>query len=49
MTRKWFKLGFIAKQDYGLQTDIAPIHIEKERNPDLPHTQFSDINPPPLQ
>ena len=42
MVRKWMKLGFITSQPYGRTTEhMLPIYVEKERHPDLPHSDDS--------
>ena len=42
MVRKWMKLGFVTSQPYGRTTEhMLPIYIEKERHPDLPHSDDS--------
>ena len=42
MVRKWMKLGFITSQPYGRTTEhTLPIYVEKERHPDLPHSDDS--------
>lgn len=42
MVRKWFKLGFIVQEYYQgpkIGKPMPTIYIEKERNPDFPHTE----------
>jgi hypothetical protein len=46
MVRKWFKLGFIAAEYYEgprSRGGLPVVYIEKERNPDFPHSSKNYI------
>ncbi|KAG8870437.1 hypothetical protein FRB97_009767 [Tulasnella sp. 331] len=44
LTRKWHKMGFVARQQYGPKKEgRLAIYIEKERHPSFPHSQNTTV------